>query len=130
MINRCPLFWRSGRQASVTLSTGEAELNELVEGLNAGESVAVLLEEIQVGVRKMAWTDSSTAVSILTSEGGSWRTRHLRLRSAYARQAILGGVWGLNHLPGEKMVADLGTKALTSTRIKALKSLMGMGQMK
>ena len=130
MINRCPLFWRSGRQASVTLSTGEAELNELVEGLNAGESVAVLLEEIQVGVRKMAWTDSSTAVSILTSEGGSWRTRHLRLRSAYARQAILGGVWGLNHLPGEKMVADLGTKALTSTRIEALKSLMGMGQKK
>ena len=57
MVNRCPLFWRSGRQASVTLSTGEAELNELVEGLNAGESVAVLIEEIQAGVRKMAWTD-------------------------------------------------------------------------
>ena len=128
MVNRCPLFWRSGRQASVTLSTGEAELNELVEGLNAGESVAVLIEEIQAGVRKMAWTDSSTAVSILTSEGGSWRTRHLRLRSSYARQAILGGEWGLNHLPGEKMIADIGTKALTSTRIETLKSMMGMGK--
>ena len=98
--------------------------------MNAGEAVAVLVEEIQAEVRKTAWTDSSTAVSIITSEGGSWRTRHLRLRSSYARLAILGGVWGLNHMPGEKMIADIGTKALTSTRIETLKSLMGMGQKK
>ena len=38
VVGRCPLFWRSGRQASVPLSTGEAELSELVEGLNAGVS--------------------------------------------------------------------------------------------
>ena len=37
---------RSGRQSSITLSTAEAELNELIEGMNAGEAVSVILQEL------------------------------------------------------------------------------------
>ena len=42
MVNQSVLFWRSGRQPSITLSTAEAELNELIEGMNAGEAVSVI----------------------------------------------------------------------------------------
>lgn len=125
-VNGCALFWRSGRQASITLSTAEAELNELVEGMNAAESVSVIIEEIYDEVEKSAMTDSQSAVAIMTNEGGSWRTRHLRLRSSYARQAILHGQWKLTHVPGEVMIADIGTKALTAQRMEKLKELMGM----
>ena len=34
---------------------------------------------------------------------------------------------GIRHVPGERMLADLGTKALASTRMEALKKMMGMG---
>ena len=127
-INRSPMFWRSGRQSTITLSTAESELNELIEAMNAGESVAVIVSEIVPKIQKIAWTDSQSALSILASEGGSWRTRHLRLRCGYARQAVLSGAWGALHCPGEVMVADLGTKALSAQRLESLKSILGMAQ--
>ena len=125
-IQGSPVFWRSGRQSMITLSTAEAELMELVEGLTAGESVYVIAREIFPEVAKIGWCDSQSAISVLVSEGGSWRTRHLRLRSNFARQAILAGEWSVHHVPGVRMIADLGTKALTSGRMKDLKDMMGL----
>ena len=69
------------------------------------------------------------ALSILTGDGGSWRTRHLRLRAAYARQSVSAGEWVLQHVPGEMMVADIGTKPLTAARFEFLKIQMGMGKL-
>ena len=122
-----PIFWRSGRQSFVTTSTAEAEMTEIVEGMIAGESIYVIVQEISPDVLKIIKTDSMSALSILSCDGGSWRTRHLRLRSAFARQAISAGEWGIQHLSGENMLADIGTKALTGTRLEFLKGLMGMG---
>ena len=124
------LAWKSGRQSMVTLSTAEAELLEVVEGFALGEATAVLVEEASTEVMRMGFTDSQAALAIMTGEGGSWRTRHLRMRATYARQLIQRGVWTLQHLAGEKMLADLGTKALTSTRMSMLKEELGMAAMK
>ena len=126
--NDSPIFWRSGRQSLITLSTAESELAEIVEAMGAAESISVILEEIYDEVEKIAWSDSQAAVSIMTSEGGSWRTRHLRMKAAYARQAILQGLWCLNHMAGLTLVADVGTKAVSASRLEDLKVLMGMGR--
>ena len=126
MADEAPLFWRSGRQSLITVSTAESELAELTEAMTAGESVSVLFEELYEKVRKVAWCDNQAAITILVSEGGSWRTRHLRMRAAFARQAVMRGEWQIAHQPGEKMIADIGTKALPSTRLSVLKELMGM----
>ena len=127
LLNGSPVFWRSGRQPSITLSTAESELNELIESMNAAEAVAVMVEEIYSEVYKAAWCDNQSALTILSQEGGTWRTRHLRLRSAYVRAAILRGEWSVAHLPGAQMIADIGTKPLTAQRIQDLKKLMNVG---
>eukprot|EP00438_Fugacium_kawagutii_P027285 Skav230163 [mRNA] locus=scaffold996:123382:133082:- [translate_table: standard] len=125
------LFWRSGRQTTVSLSTAEAELKEVVEGMVATDAVGIIAEEISERITKMGVTDSQAALAILTTESGSWRTRHLRMRSNYARQMIEEGVWNLTFVPGEKMIADVGTKALSAVRLETLKGLMSMkGPMK
>ena len=74
----------------------------------------------------MGWCDSRAALGILENEGGNWRTRHLRFRSAYVRQLILSGDWVACHVPGTNMIADLGTKALSSVKLKQLKNILGM----
>ena len=125
-----PIFWRSGRQSYITLSTAEAELTEIVEGMIAGESIFVILAELFPVVHKLLKTDSQSALAILSSDGGNWRTRHLRLRCAFARQSILAGEWTIQHVPGEFMIADIGTKPLTAARLEFLKKLMGMGKRK
>ena len=127
MVNDGLMFWRSGRQGTITLSTAESELMELVEAMIAGESVYVVLAELFGEISKVALCDSQAALAILVAEGGSWRTRHLRLRWAFARQSVLRGDWQVGHVPGEKMLADLGTKVLTSSRMETLKQMMGMG---
>ena len=71
MLNDCLLFWRSGRQSTITLCIVEA--------------VAVIISELCEVVHKEVWTDSQSAAAILVNEGGSWRTRHLNMRSGYAR---------------------------------------------
>ena len=38
-VANCPVFWRSGRQSFVSLSTAEAEMMEVVESMIAGESM-------------------------------------------------------------------------------------------
>ena len=92
-----PLVWRSSRQSTVTLSTAEAELNEMIEGLMLGESVAAVVEELEPQVAKVMVSDSQAAVNIVQAEGGSWRTRHLRLRAAHAKQRFTKGDWVLQH---------------------------------
>ena len=75
---------------------------------------------------KMIFTDSQSALAIMVNEGGSWRTRHLRIKAMYARQLVQRGVWMIQHLAGEKMLADIGTKALALPRLQALKKEIGM----
>lgn len=124
------LLWKSARQATVTLSTAEAELNELIEGLMVGESVAAILEELEPKLMKVMISDSQAAVNICLAEGGSWRTRHLRLRAAHAKQRFTKGDWMLRHRPGQEMLADLGTKILPVARFETLKTGLGMQKRK
>ncbi len=123
------LLWRSSRQATVTLSTAEAELNEMIEGLMVGESVAAIIEEVNPSLVKMMVSDSQSAINICLSEGGSWRTRHLRLRAAHAKQRFVKGDWILRHCPGLLMLADIGTKTLPSARLEDLRRKLGMRKM-
>ena len=64
-------------------------MTEVIEAMTAGESIAVMVQELYEVVLKVAYTDSQAAEAILTCDGSSWRTRHLRLRSSFARQSIL-----------------------------------------
>ena len=126
LLGAAPISWKSGRQSMVTLSTAESELREVVEGFALGEATAVLVEEVVNEMIRTAFTDSQAAQAVMLNEGGSWRTRHLRMRAAFARQLIQKGIWSLNHVPGEHMIADLGTKPLSSVRMTKLKEDLGM----
>ena len=99
MANGSLMFWRSGRQSAVNLSTAESELTELVEAMVAGESVFVIISELFAEVDSIALCDSQAALAILMAEGGSWRTRHLRLWWAFARQSVLRGDWQVGQVP-------------------------------
>ncbi len=125
-LNGTAVFWRSGRQHLIALSTAEAELIEFVDAITAGESIAVVINELVGEVKKYGWCDNMAALGILSNEGGNWRTRHLRFRSAFTRQLVLKGEWIAQHLLGANMMADIGTKPLSAVKIKELKKKMGM----
>ena len=48
--NGAPLAWKSSRQSSSTLSTGEGELMECLEGIIMGKSVEALISETEEAI--------------------------------------------------------------------------------
>ena len=124
------IAWKSSRQTVISLSTAESELLEIIEGFTLGESTSVVFEEVMGDFSKVLWSDSQSALAALSGEGGSWRTRHLRMRAMYARQLVSQGSWGVHHCPGEEMVANMGTKPLASVRLEFLKNKAGMDEVK
>ncbi|OLQ05728.1 Copia protein [Symbiodinium microadriaticum] len=123
-LGKSPLVWRSGRQQLVTLSTAESELLEAVEGAVLGLSSRGLLTELLGRELPLnIWVDNSAAISLLTTSSGSWRTRHLRLRSNWVREMASKKELYIKFVPGELQRADLGTKPFTRERLKQLVGL-------
>ena len=128
-------------------STAEAELLAAIKGVLQGEAWAEIIADLEDRKVASVWDragihvegrdqlrslklvmmqDNAAAVTLLQGPGGSWRTRPLKIRARSARERVENGFWALQHLPGETMLADIGTKALGSSRLRALAEMMGM----
>ena len=108
------LMWSSSRQSFITQSTAESELLAYNESAQGAESIAHLLACFNHKVARRLIGDSKSGLVQLTGEVGSWRTRHLRLRSAKLRELIQNGVdgWHAVHRDGKDLAADGMTKPL------------------
>lgn len=126
MYNGCLVSWKSSRQPTVTLSTAESELTAIAEAMLALQSVSAMLQDVLPQREPVQlYTDSTSALSIANGSGG-WRTRHLRLKSAWIAELLASKDVEMHHCAGELQIADLLTKALPSQRIKTLSSLMNL----
>ena len=70
--------------------------------------------------------DNKAATQILVQESGSWRTRHLRVRSSGLKQRVEAKKVRIVHVPGRSMLADLNTKSHPSARLVLLRTLWGI----
>ena len=72
--------------------------------------------------------DSKSGLIQLTGEVGSWRTRHLRIRSAKLRELIQNGVdgWHAVHREGKELAADGMTKPLAGQAFCKFREMLFM----
>ena len=134
-----PIGWQSSQQAFVTHSTAESELVGYCEALNVGRSmeamICAMIKE-QVGtnaIERVIYGDNAAAISMAHGTGtSSWRTRHLRVRSSYLKEALdgtaPGGLWRLLHLRGTELVADGLTKPLQGQSFARFVQDLGMNR--
>ena len=120
------ISWKASKQAFVTLSVMEAELYETTNAVVLVENVGCLLDEL-LGERatRILKVDNASAIALLQGGPGSWRTRHLKVRSAKLRDMVENGEIFPEHVAGELQVADLATKAHPKMRLWELLSLWG-----
>ena len=104
----CPIAWQTSLQPFVTHSTAESELVSYCDGLNAGRSAEAMICSmlgVQPGtaeLERVLYGDNVAAIALAHGTGNaSWRTRHLRIRSSYLREALdgiaPGGTWKLQY---------------------------------
>jgi hypothetical protein len=70
--------------------------------------------------------DNKAALQIIQQDGGSWRTRHLRVRSAAIKDRVEKKEMKLVHTPGKIQLADLNTKSHPVVRLEELKEMWGI----
>ena len=85
------------------------------EGLNAGRAmlamICSMLDEPAHNIEKVLYGDNAAEISMAYGTGtSSWRTRHLRVRASFLKEALDGvtsdGIGRLIHLRGRELVAD------------------------
>ena len=121
-----PVAWKSGRQSFITLSVMEAELYAATQGCTLLNSVEALVSEIfPAGVLRVLAVDNTSAAAMLAGGPGSQRTRHLKIRANYVREAVEQGRLVVRHTPGTLQLADLSTKMQSKVRLHQLLQLWG-----
>ena len=111
------ICWRAANQSLTALSSAEAELIALSEGAQLLRSVKTTLEDMGIRPEMCELRVDATAAIAVASSGGSWRTRHLRLREHWLSELVNSDEYQLMHQPGLHQLADGLTKQLTSERV-------------
>ena len=121
-----PVAWKSGRQSFITLRVMEAELYAATQGCTLLNSVYALLSEVYPKqIKRVLAVDNTSAAAMLAGGHGSQRTRHLKIRANYAREAVEEGNLHIHHTPGSEQLADLSTKMQSKVRLHQLLQLWG-----
>lgn len=113
-------------QAFITLSVMEAELLEASTATLLLENIGCLLDELTgEHVKRHLFVDNASAVAMITGGPGSWRTRHLKVRSAKIREQVENQELDVQHVGGLGQLADLATKMHPKARLWELLLLWG-----
>ena len=125
-----PLSWRPTRTPYVCLSTAASELTAAIEGLKMTMSLGAVLQEItRTDPLIHLAIDNQSTIAIAKPNGStSWRTRHLRVRSAFIREQIENKKVIVKYVKGQHQLADLLTKSFPRQRLEELVTLWGMGR--
>ena len=111
----------------VALSVAEAELIEAVNCVQMMLGVACFAEELwPTALKHCLKVDNQAAVGLTTEASGTWKTRHLRVRSFALREAVRLEELSIRHVPGASQLGDLGTKSFHRPRLEQLRELWGL----
>ena len=104
----------SATQASLALSSGEAEYYGVVRGVGIGMDLQALYRDIGVALPLRAWTDSSAATGVAGRQGLG-KLRHIESHSLWVQECLRRKELRLLKVAGEANPADLITKHLESS---------------
>ena len=99
----------SSTQASISLSSGEAEFNGVVRGAGIGLGYQSLVKDLGQHLPVRVWTDSSAAIGVCSRQGLG-KLRHLDTHTLWVQQAIRARKIVLCKVDGETNPADILTK--------------------
>ena len=115
----------SSTQASLALSSGEAEYYGVVRAAAAALGHRSLMEDLGLAPRVRVWTDSSAAIGTCSRQGLG-KLRHVECYILWVKQRIRQGQFELRKVLGTDNPADLFTKHLESkAKLEQLVKLFG-----
>jgi hypothetical protein len=123
-----PIAWSSKKQASITLSSTEAEYRGVVNASTESIWIRQILSELSFQQEQptLIWCDNQSVIHISKEPVEHQRTKHIEVHMHYIRQLIHDKIIDLQYCRTELQVADIFTKPLTKTRYVQLRTLLGV----
>ena len=108
----CLKTW-SSTQATVALSSAEAELYALTKGASQGLGMMALLSDFGFTASVTVHTDASAAIGIVR-RAGLGKLRHLNVRYLWVQDQVKNARLWLEKVAGADNPAEIGTKHLSA----------------
>ncbi|KAI5323716.1 hypothetical protein L3X38_032788 [Prunus dulcis] len=120
--------WASVKQHSVALSTAEAEYVSAAEATSQAIWLKFVLEDFgeEQTTATTVFCDNTSAIAMSKNPVFHQRSKHIRKKFHFIRDAIQNGEIDLVYCKGEEQIADIFTKALPKDRFSYLRSLLGV----
>jgi ribonuclease HI len=122
-LSGCAVIWLSKKQATVALSTAEAEYMAMSAALQEAKWLQRLVEEIgwPAATPMEFFSDNQAAISISSNPAVPHaRTKHIDLRHHYVRECVQAGRISVQWVSSSKQMADVFTKGLNRQTFQEL----------
>lgn len=113
------------RQATIALSSGEAEFGAIVKAAAGGLETVSILNEVNVKTKLRMRSDSAAARGILHRRGVG-RLRHLDIKDLWVQEKVQNGNMTVDKVDTNENRGDIGTKALDGSKLTYLLSLTSL----
>ena len=124
--------WLSKKQATVALSTAEAEYVALSTATQEAIWLRRLLADVgepPEGLTEI-YEDNQRAISMAKNPVGHARTKHIDIRYHFVREGVQDGAIALKYIATDEMIADILTKPLPKHRFQKHVTELGMKTVK
>ena len=128
MIRSGPNCWSSKKQATLALSSAEAEYRGAVKVAIQAVWLHGILTEfgIQTSHTLDIYCDNQTTIKISSDPAQKQRTKHLEVHMHCIRELVHDKTITLHYCPIEDQIVDILTKSFTEKRFSFLRSLLGI----
>jgi hypothetical protein len=122
------ISWLSKKQASVALSTAEAEYIALSTTTQEVVWLRRLLRDFGVDMSQATevFGDNQGSIALSKNPVHHKRTKHIDIRYHFVREAVVDGIVKITYCPTKEMVADILTKPLPRGQFEILRSKLGL----
>ena len=128
LLNYGVISWSSRLQATVAVSTAEAEYMSAVQAVKEALWLRKLMTDIGAKLETVQlYSDNQAALSLLKNPIASARSKHIDVIYHFARERVARKEVKFDYCRTEKMVADIMTKALAEGKFNICCQSMGMG---
>ena len=129
LLNGGAISWSSRLQPTVAASTTEAEYMAADYSIKEGLWLRTLLRELGMKINTITiCADSQSAIKLLKNPVFSMRSKHIDVIYHFARERVERKDVAFTYISTDKMVADILTKPLTTSKFNYCRSAMGMEQ--
>ena len=129
---RGAVSWLSKKQATVALSTAEAEYVALSTATQEAIWLRRLLTDVGEPLEEpiVIHEDNQGAIAMAKNPVDHARTKHIDIRYHFVREGVQNGVIVLKYVATDEMIADILTKPLPKHRFEKLVTELGMKTVK